>query len=145
MIESLPDWNKKTQRPIIANPSSALNVSDTSMMSLWQMKKLGNNLDSPCPLFSRIVDIIFARFATRSDEGKTATNIGRIAAIYVAWNVCRVCRMVFKMVAVLLTLIVSTERWCCWRLLRSLLTCHFSWLFLGFHGFWLVLFVCHAN
>ena len=54
------------------------------MMSLWQMKKLGNNLDSPCPLFSRIVDIIFARFATISDEGKTATNIGRIAAIYVA-------------------------------------------------------------
>ena len=52
------------------------------MMSLWQMKKLGNNLDSPCPLFSRIVDIIFARFATISDEGKTATNIGRIAAIY---------------------------------------------------------------
>ena len=54
------------------------------MMSLWRMKKLGNNLDSPRPLFSRIVDIIFARYATRSDEGKTTTNIGRVAAIYIA-------------------------------------------------------------
>ena len=60
--------------------------------------------------------------------------------------------MFFKMVSLPLTLIVSTERRCCWRLLLSLggvsidLPFFMVMVFcLGFHGFWLIIFVFHAN